>query len=57
MIPCDAVCVMHDDRWGGLIHRCELVLEHDGEHLVELNACVPPAQLRWAEPSFVEADS
>jgi hypothetical protein len=57
MRRCDAVVIIHDTRWAAFVHRCQLELDHDGEHIVELNACVPPAQLRWAEPSLVEAET
>jgi hypothetical protein len=46
---CEALLLLHDDHWGLVRQTCDLVAEHEGDHMAELRACIPTARLSWAQ--------
>jgi hypothetical protein len=43
---CDAKILVGDDR-GNFVRYCVLAKGHRQPHKSELNACDPPAEMRW----------
>lgn len=44
---CPAKVKQRDDRYGGIIDRCDLQVDHEGPHKAFRDACEPRAWLSW----------
>ena len=53
---CDAVIVIHDDRWGKFRSQCQGESGHEGQHFVDYTACEPEARLVWPVGGEVSRD-